>query len=297
MKPTLPTLLSLNAGFVDTALPGAAWSVHVARHRQLRDLRRRDGSRHHRRRGKLLALPVFCLFVFLTRLFGDGLRRRERSVLAPVLSIKLALLLAAAAMAAYFGPFPDGDFWPALATGMSLVAAMAIQNAVHRVHLSDAPPSTVMTMTTTQIMIDIADIFSGATDATAAARACRSRMSVSVAAFVIGCATAAALGAFDGMWCFRRRPGACPGAIHASAQRSAAKVRVSLEPNDKMCIEPADEARMTASILSSRAGSHLSRGACAGSTRRLWERRKVRVGGAATPSIPRRGPPSAIRKT
>jgi uncharacterized membrane protein YoaK (UPF0700 family) len=37
-----------------------------------------------------------------------------------------------------------------------LVAAMAIQNAAHRIHLGSAPPSTVMT--TTQIMIDLADM-------------------------------------------------------------------------------------------------------------------------------------------
>jgi uncharacterized membrane protein YoaK (UPF0700 family) len=171
-----------------------------------------------------LALPVFCLFVFLTRLFGDSLRRREHSALAPALAVKLVLLLAAAGMASYFGPFPDGDTLPALATGMSLVAAMAVQNAVHRVHLSDAPPSTVMTMTTTQIMIDIADIFSGAADATAAARARLSRMSVSVAAFVIGCATAAALFALCGTWCFLAPPVFALWALQASALRSAAKV-------------------------------------------------------------------------
>jgi uncharacterized membrane protein YoaK (UPF0700 family) len=40
-------------------------------------------------------------------------------------------------------------------TGMVLVAAMAVQNEVHRVHLGNAPPSTLMTGTTTQIMIDL----------------------------------------------------------------------------------------------------------------------------------------------
>src|SRR5438093_136492 len=116
MKPTLPTLLSLNAGFVDTAgflaLHGL-FTSHVTGNFVTFAASMALGTTGAV--GKLLALPVFCLFVFLTRLFGDGLRRRERSVLAPVLSIKLALLLAAAAMAAYFGPFPDGDSWQALA--------------------------------------------------------------------------------------------------------------------------------------------------------------------------------------
>ncbi len=224
MKPKLPTLLSLNAGFVDTAgflaLHGL-FTSHVTGNFVTFAAAMVLGTTGAV--GKLLALPVFCLFVFLTRLFGDGFRRRERSALAPALAVKVVLLLAAAGMASYFGPFPDGDTLPALATGTESVGAMAIQNAVHRVHLSDAPPSTVMTMTTTQIMIDIADIFSGAADATAAARARLSRMSVSVAAFALGCATAAALYHFYGMWCFLAPPVLALWAVQASATTSAAK--------------------------------------------------------------------------
>jgi uncharacterized membrane protein YoaK (UPF0700 family) len=41
---------------------------------------------------------------------------------------------------------------------MVLVAAMAIQNTVHRIYLGSAPPSTLMTGTTTQVMIDLADL-------------------------------------------------------------------------------------------------------------------------------------------
>jgi uncharacterized membrane protein YoaK (UPF0700 family) len=44
---------------------------------------------------------------------------------------------------------------------MTLVSAMAIQNAVHRIHLGTAPPTTLMTGTTTQMMIDIADVIRG----------------------------------------------------------------------------------------------------------------------------------------
>jgi uncharacterized membrane protein YoaK (UPF0700 family) len=58
-----------------------------------------------------------------------------------------------AALAIHFGPFNNGDAWQAVLTGMVLVAAMAIQNATHRIHLGSAPPSTLMTGTTTQIMI------------------------------------------------------------------------------------------------------------------------------------------------
>jgi uncharacterized membrane protein YoaK (UPF0700 family) len=49
-----------------------------------------------------------------------------------------------------YGPIPhlkNGDAWQAVVTGMVLVAA--IQNAAHRIHLGNAPPSTLMTGTTT----------------------------------------------------------------------------------------------------------------------------------------------------
>ena len=53
------------------------------------------------------------------------------------------------------------DGYAALGTGMTLVAAMAIQNAAHRVHFANAPPSTIMTGTTTQLMMDLADVIHG----------------------------------------------------------------------------------------------------------------------------------------
>jgi hypothetical protein len=39
-------------------------------------------------------------------------------------------------LAVTLGPFRSGDGWPARLTGMTLVAAMAIQNALHRLHLA-----------------------------------------------------------------------------------------------------------------------------------------------------------------
>ena len=39
---------------------------------------------------------------------------------------------------------------------------MAIQNTLHRAHLPSLPPTTLMTGTTTQIMLDIGDLIAGA---------------------------------------------------------------------------------------------------------------------------------------
>jgi uncharacterized membrane protein YoaK (UPF0700 family) len=90
---------------------------------------------------------------------------------------------------------------------MTMVTAMAIQNAVHRVHLASMPPSTLMTGTTTQIMLDIADRIQGVPpEQKAAVDARLKRMSVAVLAFAIGCSAAALLYAYAGMWCFAAPP-------------------------------------------------------------------------------------------
>ena len=225
MKPTTPTLLSLNAGYVDTAgflaLHGL-FTAHVTGNFVTFAASMVLGTTGAV--AKLMALPVFCLFVFMTRLFGDSLRRRGRAALAPILAVKIALLALAAALAVHFGPFPDADTLPALAVGMSLVAGMAIQNAAHRIHLGDSPPSTLMTGTTTQIMIDLADLFSGASpEVTVAARTRLARMSTSVVAFALGCGSAAALYFYGGKWCFLAPPVLALWALQASGQRTAAK--------------------------------------------------------------------------
>jgi hypothetical protein len=46
------------------------------------------------------------------------------------LTLKVLLLIAGAFFVVRFGPF-HGDSWQAVLTGMTLVAAMAVQNALH----------------------------------------------------------------------------------------------------------------------------------------------------------------------
>jgi uncharacterized membrane protein YoaK (UPF0700 family) len=90
---------------------------------------------------------------------------------------------------------------------MTLVSAMAIQNAVHRTHLANAPPSTLMTGTTTQMMIDLGDLLYGVEpDVAAVARTRLGKMSVGVAAFALGCASGAGLYVLLGERCFLAPP-------------------------------------------------------------------------------------------
>jgi uncharacterized membrane protein YoaK (UPF0700 family) len=200
----LSTVLSFNGGYVDTAgflaLQGL-FTAHVTGNFVTLGATVANGGGSAL--PKLLALPMFCLIVLVTRIVSLGLQRRQLPVLRPLLVCKLLLLATAAAFALIHGPFTDGNGAATLAMGMTLVAAMAIQNAVHRVHLAKSPPSTLMTGTTTQIMLDLAELIAGSrSEETALATARLKRMSVSVLAFAIGCALAAAAFVLSPTWCF-----------------------------------------------------------------------------------------------
>jgi uncharacterized membrane protein YoaK (UPF0700 family) len=208
MKPTVSTLLSFNGGYVDTAgylaLQGL-FTAHVTG-----NFVTLAAALIHGTSGviaKLLALPVFCVVIFLTRLVSFNLPRRGLPVLETMLTLKLLLLATAAVLAILHGPFVDGDSSDAIATGMILVAAMAIQNAVQRIHMPTSPPTTLMTGTTTQIMIDLADMVHGLpAGSETATRARLGRMGGAVASFAAGAAAAALLLANVGSWCFLLPP-------------------------------------------------------------------------------------------
>jgi len=153
---------------------------------------------------KTLALPMFCIVVLLSRLLGFRLKALRRPVFVTLIRIQVLLLIACAGLAAWLGPFDDPDRWPALVTGMTLVAAMALQNATYRTHLTHTPPSTIMTGTTTQLMLDLADILHGGLtpESAAATRARFKRLTTSVVVFASGCGLAALLYGQISTWCF-----------------------------------------------------------------------------------------------
>jgi uncharacterized membrane protein YoaK (UPF0700 family) len=87
---------------------------------------------------------------------------------------------------------------------MLLVAAMAIQNVIHRVYFPKSPPTTLMTGSTTQVMIDLADLWRSGLelDARAAIRTRSAAMTKSVCIFAVGCALAALAYAGLGLFAF-----------------------------------------------------------------------------------------------
>ena len=215
MKPSLSNVLSVNGGYVDTAgflaLHGL-FTTHVTGNFVTLGAALVLGTSGAIT--KLLALPMFCVMVIATRLLSLMLSSTKLPVLRTVLGLNVGLLVVGAALAIAFGPFENGDGLLALATGMTLVSAMAIQNAIHRIHMSASPPSTIMTGSTTQIMIDVADLLRGVSgEARAVIRTRLLRLSSSVASFAVGCAAAAILYAFAGIWCFLIPPLLGVGAI------------------------------------------------------------------------------------
>ena len=193
MKTALLILLSFNAGFVDAAgfiaLHGL-FTTHVTGNFVTLGAALAFGSTGVL--AKLLALPLFCVVILVARLAGIAADRRGWPALEIMFAAQITLLSLGAMLAQRLGPFPDGDAWPALATGAALVAAMAIQNAVHRVRLAHLPPSTVMTGTTTQVMVDLADLMRGiGPEQRAAAKKRLGPMSTSIATFALGCGAGA----------------------------------------------------------------------------------------------------------
>jgi uncharacterized membrane protein YoaK (UPF0700 family) len=207
MKPILPTVLGFNGGYVDTvgflSLQGL-FTAHVTGNFVTIGAALVFGTSGIV--AKLLALPVFCVVIIATRLISFNLPAR-RPALQTMLTVKLLLLLVAAVLAIAIGPFANGNGAAAIIVGMTLVSAMAIQNAVHRIHLAADPPTTLMTGTTTQIMIDIADMIRGVPEAARdAVRSRLRRMCVAVVIFAAGAAAGALLFHVLGIWCFAMPP-------------------------------------------------------------------------------------------
>jgi uncharacterized membrane protein YoaK (UPF0700 family) len=208
MKPpggptVIAALLSFNGGFVDTAgflgLQGL-FTAHVTGNFVTLGAALVQGS--HGIIGKMLALPEFIVVVALARLAGMALRARKLPVLRTLLVAKVVLLICFFALAVGCGPFPDANTPAALLTGFSGIAAMAVQNALQRVHLSALPPTTLMTGSTTGATLDAVDLLTGVGGAQRPAiRARFYRLSLAILYFATGCATAALLYAWVGFWC------------------------------------------------------------------------------------------------
>ena len=203
----LNRLLGFNAGYVDTAgflaLSGL-FTAHVTGNFVTLGAALMQGGSAI---SKLAALPVFCVVVMLTRLSSNALVARGKAPVRGLILVKAVLLLAAALLMIGQGPFADADQPAALVAGMLMVAAMAVQNAMQRMHMGQFPPATLMTGNTTQVMMDLADWVKGVQgDARTAVLGRLKKMLPAIASFAVGCALAALAYMHWGMWCFAVPP-------------------------------------------------------------------------------------------
>jgi uncharacterized membrane protein YoaK (UPF0700 family) len=198
---SIPALLSLNGGFVDTVgflgLQGL-FTAHVTGNFVTLAATLVSGT--HGVIAKLLALPEFIAVVIVARLLGAALRARGLPALRLLLVAKVTFLLAFFVLAVALGPFPDSDAPAALLAGFAGIAGMAVQNAVQRVHYSSLPPTTLMTGNTTQAALDAVDLLHGGNGDLTTTRARFGRTVQSIAWFAGGCALAAVLYYWVGFW-------------------------------------------------------------------------------------------------
>ena len=150
---------------------------------------------------KLLALPVFVIVVALVKLVVQRFSRTQRRPLRRLLVVQTLLLLGFMIVGMSAQPIVSADAPLAILSGMFGVAALAIQNAVGRLVLTDLAPTTIMTGNTTQIVIDIVELASGHCSDDNAVRARLRKMIPALAAFAVG----AVFGGFayhgTGFWC------------------------------------------------------------------------------------------------
>ena len=200
---TIAALLSFNGGFVDAAgylgLHGL-FVAHVTGNFVTLGAALVQGG--HGIIGKILALPEFIGVIALARLIGTVQRAHGQPAMTPLLIAKVALLIAFFVLAVTCGPFPDADSPLALLTGFAGVAAMAMQNAVQRVHMSSLPPSTMMTGSTVQVTIDAVDLLTGAEpDQRGTVHSRFKRLATAILFFALGCAVSALLYYHIAFWC------------------------------------------------------------------------------------------------
>jgi uncharacterized membrane protein YoaK (UPF0700 family) len=108
----------------------------------------------------ILSVPVFMLILFLTRLLAGGLERTGVSTPRPLLLL-LFFLIAFLAVCVVASPRRDADAVLAVTAGMFGVAAMAVQNALVQISLTNTPTTAVMTTNVTHFMLDLGEVLVG----------------------------------------------------------------------------------------------------------------------------------------
>jgi uncharacterized membrane protein YoaK (UPF0700 family) len=149
----------------------------------------------------VLSVPVFMLVLFLTRVLAGSLEQIGVSTLRPLLLLQLFFLAAFLSVCLVAGPWRDANAILAVSAGMFGVAAMAVQNALVQISLTNTPTTAVMTTNVTHFMLDLGEALVGRDDAKVArARAHAMHTLPVIVGFTIGCVFGATFEAAAGLW-------------------------------------------------------------------------------------------------
>lgn len=205
MQFSLNKILSFNAGYVDTASFLALHGLFAA-HVTGNFVTLGAALVSENQTGawaKLAALPMFCFSVFIAKIIDQKFIQRQKTSYKFLLQLKFILFCLAATLSVCYLPFPHHDTLVGFLVGMLLVAAMAIQNALHRLYWIKESPTTVMTGSTTQLMLDIGAFFSFSNHQQKSDTKQRFKNILpSIVSFAIGCAIAALIYKFLLLWLF-----------------------------------------------------------------------------------------------
>lgn len=193
MQMNLNKLLSFNAGYVDTAsflaLHGL-FAAHVTGNFVTLGaaLVSDDQSGAW---AKLAALPMFCLSVLCVKLIDQQFLKHQKNSYTFLLKLMFLFFCLAAILSYFELPFAQQDTSQSFTLGMLLVSAMAIQNAMHRLHWQKESPTTVMTGSTTQLMLGLGDYLSKPIAEKLKIRQQLNAILPNILTFAMGCAVAA----------------------------------------------------------------------------------------------------------
>ena len=135
---------------------------------------------------KLMALPMFVVFVAITRFLVLGYEQRNRSPLRALLVLQGVLLASCMFVGQSVSPVTDPDKAGPILAGLLGVSAMAVQNGYGRLVLAGHPSTTIMTVNSTQTVIDFIDMYRGIPGVSERARARFERIAPTVLAFIVG---------------------------------------------------------------------------------------------------------------
>jgi uncharacterized membrane protein YoaK (UPF0700 family) len=185
----LPFVLSIVAGSVDLigflGLDGL-FTAHVTGNLVILAARIVDGNSAPL--SYVISVPVFMVFLGLTKLSTVGLERLGIPSLTPLLLLQLLLLCTFLVIGVSVGPRIDPKAPILIFAGMLGVSAMAVQNALVRISLEGAPSTAVMTTNLTLFTIDVGEVlFTRGFSDTAKARQRVKQTWPAIAGFLLGC--------------------------------------------------------------------------------------------------------------